>query len=228
IDPAPVRRKRPVSGSRRRRWPVAVAALLLALVGLAAVAVYRIQTDNGELVITTDNPDIEVVIKQDGKLVRIIDTRTNKEVKLDSGRYDLELKGQPDDLKLSLDKVTIRRGEAVVATVERRPGPPKGEERVGEIRRFEPGHGGIWKAVLSADGRYAAASSEEGVVSLWNARTGEKVGTFKCGDKMVWAVALAPDGATLAAGGEDEGVRLWDVETGKERRILGWKGQAVR
>src|SRR5262249_60089853 len=67
LDPAPVRRKRPAGGWRRRSWPGAVAALLvLALVGLAAavVAVYRIETDKGELVITADDPDIDVLIKQ--------------------------------------------------------------------------------------------------------------------------------------------------------------------
>ena len=104
---------------RRRPW-VAVAAALLVAIGLAAGVVYRIQTDNGELVITIDNEDVDVVIKQNGKQVRIIDTKTNKEVKLDSGLYELELKGNPEGLKLSLDKVTISRGVTVVATVERR------------------------------------------------------------------------------------------------------------
>ncbi len=101
------------------RRSLVLGTLSFVLAALAAAAVYRIQTDNGELVISSDNPDVEVVIKQNGKLVRIIDTKTNKEVKLDSGLYDLELKGGPDGLKLSPDKVTIRRGETVLATVER-------------------------------------------------------------------------------------------------------------
>jgi len=93
------------------------------VIGAAAV-VYRIQTDNGELVITTDDPDVEIVIKQNGNEVRIIDTKTNKEVRLDSGHYDLELKGNAKGLKLSLDKVTIRRGETQVAIVTYSPKIP--------------------------------------------------------------------------------------------------------
>jgi WD40 repeat protein len=126
IDPAVLRGLRkaaPPAPPRRRFRRLAAAALALLLLGggLLGVAVYHIRTDNGELVITIDNRDVEVIIRQNGKLVRIIDTKTNKEVKLDSGLYELELKGGPQELKLSLDKVTIRRGETVVATVERRP-----------------------------------------------------------------------------------------------------------
>ena len=64
---------------------------------LAGVVVYRIQTDKGELVITTESDDVEVVVKQGGKLVRIIDTKTDKKITLAlrSGAYELELKGGP-------------------------------------------------------------------------------------------------------------------------------------
>jgi serine/threonine protein kinase len=149
LDPAPVRTKRARGrkghGGARRRWPVAVAAFLLALAGLVAgTAVYRILTDNGELIISTDNPDVEVVIKQNGNVVRIIDTKTNKEVKLESGLYDLELGGKAEGLKLSLDKVTIRRGDTAVATVERR--AKAVDEKVGEVRRFD-GHDANVQAV---------------------------------------------------------------------------------
>jgi WD40 repeat protein/serine/threonine protein kinase len=220
LDPAALRGK--VSGgSRRRRWPVGVAALLLALVGLAAaVAVYRIQTDNGELIITTDNPDVEVVIKQNGKLVRILDTKTNKEVKLESGLYDLELKGNPEELKLSLDKVTIRRGETAVATVERRPQPVV--EKLGEVRRFL-GHDGTVRAVAySADGRYALSGSGwpagDSTVRLWNVATGKEVRRFEGHAGYVSGVALSADGRRALSGHEDRTVRLWDVGTGKEVR----------
>ena len=43
---------------------------------LADAVVYRIQTDKGELIITTESDDVEVVVKQGGKVVRIIDTKT--------------------------------------------------------------------------------------------------------------------------------------------------------
>src|SRR5262249_25196500 len=104
------------------RWPVrawVVAAVVLLFGVMAGVAVYRIQTDKGELVITTESDDVEVVIKQGGKLVRIIDTKTGKQVTLKSGEYELMLKDQPETLKLSLEKVTLKRGDTKLVTVER-------------------------------------------------------------------------------------------------------------
>jgi hypothetical protein len=94
---------------RHRWWPV-LGTVLLLLAASAPAAVYRIQTDSGELVITTDNPDVEVVVRQNGKVVRIVDTKTGKEVKLDAGLYELDLKGPAEGLKLSVEKTTIRRG----------------------------------------------------------------------------------------------------------------------
>src|SRR5262249_56364089 len=63
--------------SRKRRPLLAAlaAAALFAGFVLAAGAVYHIQTDKGELVITTVSDDVEVVIKRGGKLVRVIDTK---------------------------------------------------------------------------------------------------------------------------------------------------------
>ena len=52
---------------KRRRMTGALALVLLLLGGgLAAAAVYRVATDKGEIVIETDDPDIEVVIRQGG------------------------------------------------------------------------------------------------------------------------------------------------------------------
>jgi len=100
-----------------RGWLIGAALALLVLV-VAAMVVVRIQTDRGELVISTQNNEVEVEVRQGGKLVKIIDTRTGKALTLASGEYDLQLKGA-EGLKLDLDKVTLKRGATVVATIER-------------------------------------------------------------------------------------------------------------
>ena len=57
----------------------------------------------------------------------------------DSGEYELELNGKPSGLKLKLDKVTLKRGDTVVAMIERLPVPPAPEmpapTKVGEAFR---------------------------------------------------------------------------------------------
>src|SRR5262249_29148716 len=113
----------PVESLRRprRRVLVATLAALLFLGMTIAGVVYRIQTDKGELVITTESDDAEGVIKQGGKVVRILDTKTDKEITLAlrSGVYELELKGAPEGLKLNIDKATLTRGETVLARITR-------------------------------------------------------------------------------------------------------------
>ena len=113
LDKTPVR-------DRGRSWFVIATAILAFFVaGLLGVVVYRIVTDNGELVIQTENDDVEVVVSRGGKVVRIIDTTSGKRVTLNSGDYELELKGGPEGLKLSPDRMTLKRGQTVLATITR-------------------------------------------------------------------------------------------------------------
>jgi hypothetical protein len=113
LEKTPVRK-------RRRPWFLIAAAILAILVaGLLGVGVYRITTDKGELVIQTDNDDVEVVVSKGGKVVKILDTKSGKHVTLNSGEYELALKDDKEGLKLSPVKMTLNRGETVLATITR-------------------------------------------------------------------------------------------------------------
>ncbi len=199
----------------RRRWPLAAAVLLLLGLGLvAAVAVYRIQTDYGELVIRTDNPDVEVIIKGNGNDVRIVDTKTNREVRLKSGQYDLELKGNPEELKLSLDRVTIRRGETVVATVERQTKPMA--ETVGEVRSFRGHTDAVWGVAFSPNGRQALSTSSDFSIRLWDLDSGKAIRSYQGHTNHTHAVAFSPDGREFLSCSQDGTMRRWNVATGEE------------
>jgi serine/threonine protein kinase len=113
--------KTPALFRRRRSFAIAAAILMFIVAGLLGVGVYRIATDTGELVIETDSDDVEVVVSKSGEVVKIIDTKSGKYVTLNSGKYELALKDGPDGLKLSTGKVTLKRGETVLATVKRAP-----------------------------------------------------------------------------------------------------------
>ncbi len=93
-----------------------------------------------------------MVIKQGGKVVRVIDTRTGKSIELKSGEYELELKGRPSGLKLDLSKVTLKRGQTVLATIEKN-GPVAKKPAKGEVLVAKDGSGSytsLRQAVLEA------------------------------------------------------------------------------
>jgi serine/threonine protein kinase len=115
--------KKPIRERRRPRLAIVTAILAFLIAGLHGVAVYRIATDKGELVIQTDNDDVEVVVSKGGKVVKIIDTKSGNHVTLNSGDYELALKGGPEGLKLSPGRMTLKRGETVLATITRRGKP---------------------------------------------------------------------------------------------------------
>jgi tRNA A-37 threonylcarbamoyl transferase component Bud32 len=110
----------PGQNGRLKTYPtrLALAALLLGGIMLAAAAVYRIRTDRGELVITPESDDVEVVIKQGGKVVTILDTKTGRRVTLRSGTYDLALKDAPG-WKLEVEKATLTRDGQALVRIER-------------------------------------------------------------------------------------------------------------
>jgi serine/threonine protein kinase len=113
--------KPPKYDPSRRKIVALAAALFFIVAGFLGTAVYRIATDKGELVITTESDDVKVVITQGGKLVDVIDTKTDEQIRLtlSSGVYDLELKGAPKGLKLDIENAKLKRGETVLATITR-------------------------------------------------------------------------------------------------------------
>jgi hypothetical protein len=145
------------------------------------VVVYRIATDTGELVITTESDDVEVVVKQGGKLVRIIDTKTNRSITLHSGVYELELKDAGKGLKLNIDTATLTRGETVLATIER---VPPGAAQAVTIKPLHHIRGAANLVPgVSPDGRYfLAVRPEFKGFRVWNTESGEparrEVGAF--------------------------------------------------
>jgi serine/threonine protein kinase/WD40 repeat protein len=226
--------KKPTS---KRGLRVAAAVLLCGMLTAAAV-VYRIQTDQGELVISTESDDVEVIVKQGGKVVCIIDTKTDKQIALvlRSGVYELELKGAPEGLKLSIDKATLTRGEKVLAKIERVVGPAQVAEKVGEVRRFL-GYSEVVNCVaFSPDGRIVLTASNTHAidrppcdVQLWDAATGKELRRLKGHKSCVTGASFSPNGKRVVTGvyGSDASVIVWDVESGKEVWHFSQAGQML-
>jgi len=209
-------------GEERQRKPwilvgVAIATLLFLLGG---TAVYRIQTDTGELVITTESEDVEVIVKQGGKVVRIIDTKTDGSITLRSGVYELELKDAGEGLKLNVDQATLTRGKTVLARIERVT-KPRPAEKVGEMYRIPWGEADRrWNkppaAQFSPDGkRLLVIGNVTDGSKLFDPITGKDIG-----DRIDTAYSMfTPDGKYIV-GLQDRHLRVVDARDGSPVRDL--------
>src|SRR5207249_1672380 len=72
----------------------------------------------------------------------------------------------------------------------------------------------------SPTGEYLASASQDGVIKVWDAHTGQPLWTFRASEKMVFSVAFSPDGQRLASAGSDERVKIWDIQARK--KLLDW------
>jgi membrane fusion protein (multidrug efflux system) len=119
-----------ISDPRPRR-PWVWIAVTLALLPIAAVSsamisyqLLSIRTPTGELVIESEDSNIEVIVRQGGQQVTIVDPKTSNRIELNAGRYELQLFGGGPGLKLSTDTFTLKRGEKTVVTVRRQAPAP--------------------------------------------------------------------------------------------------------
>jgi serine/threonine protein kinase/WD40 repeat protein len=210
-----------VEKARRSLWrSLAVAAAGLVLM-LAALIAYRISTDNGDILIETDDPDVEVIVKQDEKLVTILDGKTRQKVTLHTGEYTLSLAGDADGLKMDLPPTfVLRRGDKKVVII-RRPPP-------GEITRWQA-HSGYTALAMDTTGKTLASGGPDGDIKLWSAADGKLLRDWNGHSGSVFQLTFSPDGKMLASGGGGDWlVKWWDAAGGTLRGTFEGHNEQIR
>ena len=101
---------------RRRRLPLAAAAVLLALLAGAAYwlvpALIRVQTDRGTLIVQVDDPDVEVLVRQNGATV--IDHKKDRQYDLKAADGDVEFYDASSGVRLATKHFTLEHGGRAV------------------------------------------------------------------------------------------------------------------
>ncbi len=126
----------------RSRVRVALAAFAI----LAALGVIVVMTDKGRVEIQSEVDDVEIVIKQSGKQIDFLDAKTGSLIKwLPSGKYDIELKGDRNDLEINRDGFTLSRWGTEIIKVTRKTDATdlmtawtSGKLKISPFKKFEP------------------------------------------------------------------------------------------
>jgi len=74
----------------------------------------------------------------------------------------------------------------------------------------------ITQLKYNREGDLLFTSSKANFPCLWNADSGERIGTYRGHTGAVWSVDVNQESSILISGSADTMVKLWDVETGKE------------
>lgn len=124
----------------------------------------------------------------------------------------------------------VRIGRQVEALAKRFPGGSGAAlpvEITTEVRAISVTQRGdeTYAVAMSGDGKWLLVCLEKNTMSLWDAKTGQKIRDFLTPNVYSYLVAISPDKKWGLTGSSDKHVRLWNLETGQEvRRFPGHKG----
>jgi len=164
------------SGQRARRpWVTWIAAtlslFLLAIAYATGPTIYRLVTDRGDLVIETNDPGVEVVIKD--RTGKVIDRTAKREILLKAGEYEIEcvISDPLGEQKFLTRRLNIRRGDRLVvdAHIEN---VKKANETASKVLHAQEMRAARWALSRGATGKILVRGNREDLALAKDERTG--------------------------------------------------------
>ncbi|MBK8454291.1 MAG: caspase family protein [Thiofilum sp.] len=75
-------------------------------------------------------------------------------------------------------------------------------------------NGYVTAVVWRADGTIIASGSDDGIIKLWNAHTGELLKTLQGHTEAIRDILFSPDGKAIFSSSSDKTIKVWDSERG--------------
>jgi len=74
----------------------------------------------------------------------------------------------------------------------------------------------IYCLALSPDAKQLASGDSDGILKLWNWKTGVELATLRGHTGFLFSIAFSPDGKRVASCGSDQMIKIWDISKGEE------------
>ena len=166
----------------------------------------------------------------DGRALITGDLADDKRIVFQSHEFPKNTAAVPADLKHTAAVRLVAAGDAeLVATVTADATVHAWDTGAGKrlwstkVEKLEP-----TAVAVSPDGKEIAVGGKDGVVRVFDGKTGKVVHQLAGHDGIVHAVAFSGDGKKLVTAGADKTLRVWNPATGKETAVLKGHTDAVR
>ena len=201
----------------RRAFCVGIAVVSLAAGTLhAAGVVVTVKTGDREVVIQTDDPELEIVSLKGGELIRIRDTGSGQSWRLDPEKYEISMADKPDGRTIRPDDsnaiVLKRNGKTLVTVTRRKVAARDGRAQAPTTIAQPVGDRSKATGDNAAAAWFVVRPAAEVRRALWNVLWNNNP-NFPVHS---WVTAFSPDGRYYLAGGDSGSVQFFDVKSGAQ------------